>query len=76
MPADRRCPGRDEWAPLEKEIAMCASCGCAEPYQRHQKGDITIDDVKAAGADRGLSPEQVAENIVKAVARDADPTLA
>ncbi|MHB1501158.1 MAG: hypothetical protein ACYCYK_08355 [Candidatus Dormibacteria bacterium] len=55
---------------------MCASCGCAEPYQRHQEGDITIDDVKAAGLAHELSPEQVAENIVKAVARDADPTLA
>lgn len=55
---------------------MCASCGCAEPYQRHQEGDITIDDVAAAGARHGLTPEQVAENIVKAVARSEDPTQA
>ena len=55
---------------------MCASCGCSEPYQKHQDGDITIDDIKAAGAGHDLTPEQVAENILKSVARDQDPTLA
>ncbi|MDA8332721.1 MAG: hypothetical protein M0027_16245 [Candidatus Dormibacteraeota bacterium] len=55
---------------------MCASCGCPELYQRHEEGDITIDDLTAAGAAHGLSIEQVAENIVKAVARENDPTQA
>ena len=55
---------------------MCASCGCSEPYQKHQAEDITVNDIKAAAAAHDLTPEQVAENILKAVARDQDPTLA
>lgn len=55
---------------------MCASCGCAEPNQRHQEGDITLEDVTIAGANHGLTPEQVAENIAKAVGRQDAPTTA
>lgn len=55
---------------------MCASCGCAEPNRRHQPGDITIDDLVAAGANEGLKLEQVAENIQKAVRRQEEPTTA
>lgn len=55
---------------------MCASCGCPEPYQRHQEGDITIEDINNAALNHDLSQEQVAENIRKAVARIEDPTTA
>lgn len=55
---------------------MCASCGCSELYQRHEDGDITIDDLTAAATPHNLKIEQVAENIVKAVARQNDPTQA
>ena len=55
---------------------MCASCGCAEPNERHQQEDITLEDLVRAGAPYGLNPEQVAENILKAVARQEDPTTA
>lgn len=53
---------------------MCASCGCAEPNERHEQGDITLDDLATAGANHGLNPEQVAENIRKAVGRQEEPT--
>ncbi len=73
---DRGCRGREGLGTRQEGQLMCASCGCPELYQRHEEGDITIDDLTAAGAAHGLSIEQVAENIVKAVARENDPTQA
>ncbi|MHB1523879.1 MAG: hypothetical protein ACYCS9_11425 [Candidatus Dormibacteria bacterium] len=55
---------------------MCASCGCAEPNERHEAQDITLEDLERAGAQHGLNPEQVAENILKAVQRQEQPTTA
>ncbi len=55
---------------------MCASCGCDAPNERHQKGDITLDDIRAAGENHGLNMEQAAENIRKAVIREEQPTQA
>ncbi len=55
---------------------MCASCGCAEPNERNEARDITLEDLVQAGTLHGLNPEQVAENILKAVQRQEEPTTA
>ncbi len=42
---------------------MCMSCGCGEPNDRHQPGDITLDDLKTAASNHDLEVEQTADNI-------------
>jgi hypothetical protein len=39
------------------------SCGCGEPEERHQAGDITLEDLKRAAANHGIEVEQAADNI-------------
>ncbi len=53
-----------------RELGLCHTVSAASRRR------FTIDDVAADGARHGLTPEQVAENIVTAVARSKDPTQA
>ncbi len=53
-----------------RELRVCHTVSAASRQR------FTIDDVAADGARHGPTPEQVAENIVTAVARSKDPTQA
>lgn len=44
---------------------MCASCGCGAPNDDHgNPANITLDDIERAAAAAGVTPTQVADNIV------------
>ena len=45
---------------------MCMSCGCGEPDERHNEGDITTEDLRRAASNAGIDMEQAADNIHQA----------
>ena len=52
---------------------MCLSCGCHERYESHgDPANITLDDVNAAASAAGISPEEVAENILADIERSTE----
>lgn len=53
-------------------MAMCLSCGCGEPNERH--GDdrhITQDDLNAAAQASEISPKQAAQNILDGLQQES-----
>jgi hypothetical protein len=42
---------------------MCMSCGCGKPNERHNPGDIILDDLQRAAQNAKIDVEQVADNI-------------
>lgn len=42
---------------------MCMSCGCGEANERHNPGDITLEDLRQAAQNAKIDVEQAADNI-------------
>jgi hypothetical protein len=51
---------------------MCISCGCGDPNERHNDGDITYGDLEKAASNAGIDPEKAADNVHAAARQSRD----